>query len=663
MPLPLPRLLAALACLAMPLLAAAQPGLPSTADPFAAPFSAPFADPFADTPAEVRVHADASVTSVAPGSQFAIAVSLDHAPGWHSWPAAGQVDLGKDFDFAIRTAIAATAPGVTFGPVQWPPTKPAAVPSFDGMGTVDKPVYAGLAVAYLPVQLDPDAPVGTPLEIELQITYQACDDTACLQPETLTRTITLPIVALGQNAQTSTDPLFAAFDATTFADTSVWGAAIEPPTPSGRGFFGLRVPSPTDPAGVVIVALLAAAGGFILNLTPCVLPVIPLKVMTISKHAGSPGRSLVLGLWMAAGVVLFWAGLGVLAASVSAFADPSRIFGYWWVTAGIGLAIGIFGVGIMGAFTINLPRAVYAVNPKADSPTGSLLFGVMTAVLGLPCFGFVAGALLAGSAALPWGVVLTIFTALGVGMASPYLVLSAFPKLVDRIPRTGPASELVKQVMGLLLLAAAAYFIGSGMLALLGGIERFATGMPWWAKSAHWWVVALLASAAGLWLLWRTVAISKKALPRLSMGLLGLVVAGGGIAAAYDRTTDAYHNIWVPFTPEALARARAEGRTVVLDFTAEWCLNCKALKGAVLSRAPVKPRLLEPGVVPMVADLTSTSAPGWDKLRELGETGIPLLVVYGPALDEPWKANAYTAAMVTEALDRARAPALSDARP
>ncbi|MEZ6318930.1 MAG: thioredoxin family protein [Phycisphaerales bacterium] len=609
---------------------------------------------------EVAIRAEPSRPQTTPGGQLAVAVVLDHAPGWHSWPEPS-VDLGDGFDFAIRTTIRAEATGAAVGPVQWPATHAAPVPSPEGVGSVDKPVYAGTAVAYLPIEVAPDAAPGTTLEITITVAHQSCDESTCLAPETTTLEVSVPVVALADAAVAPDAPLFAGFDPAVFAHRDQWGGAAPDtaPTLATRKFFGIAIPSPTEPAGVVVIALLAAAGGLILNLTPA---------SSRHPHQGDdhlqarrlhPARPS-LGLWMAAGVVLFWAALGVLAASVSAFADPSRIFGIWWFTLAIGLLIGAMGVGIMGAFNISLPRQVYAVNPKADSPLGSLLFGVMTAILGLPCFGFVAGALLAGSAALPWWVVLVIFTAIGVGMASPYLVLSAFPKLVDRIPRTGPASELVKQVMGLLLLAAAAYFVGAGILALFNGLD---VHLPWWGKVVHWWGVGAFALGAGAWLAWRTIAISKKFLPRAAMTLVGLVLAAGGLAAAYDRTDDAYHNIWLPFTPEALAQARDSGKVVVLDFTAEWCLNCKALKATVLSRDPVKPALLAPDVVPLIADVTSTNAPGWDKLRDLGQTGIPLLVVYGPGLDDPWQANAYTPAMVLDALARARGGALSDPSP
>src|SRR5262249_30000328 len=136
-------------------------------------------------------------------------------------------------------------------------------------------------------------------------------------------------------------------------------------------------------------------------------------------------RALTLGIWMALGVVAFWVAIGIPMAFFSAI-DPSQlIFGTWWVTFCLGLIIGAMGLGIMGMFTIQLPQRAYMINPKADTPFGSFLFGVMTAVLGLPCFGFVAGGLLAGATTMPTAAIMTVFLGLGLGMAIPYLILSA----------------------------------------------------------------------------------------------------------------------------------------------------------------------------------------------------------------------------------------------
>ncbi|MBK7405223.1 MAG: thioredoxin family protein [Phycisphaerales bacterium] len=403
----------------------------------------------------------------------------------------------------------------------------------------------------------------------------------------------------------------------------------------------------------MVLGLVGVVGGFVLNLTPCVLPVIPIKVLTISKHAGHPRRSAYLGAWMSLGVVAFWSGIGLPVALFASVTDPSRIFGVWWVTLGIGVLIGVMGVGIMGAFSISLPQKAYALSPKADSAWGSFLFGVMTAVLGLPCFGFVAGAL-AGAATLPAATIMVIFTSLGVGMALPYMVLALRPQWISKIPRTGPASELVKQVMGLLLLAAAAYFVGAGIGAILKSDPVRAAALPAWVKAWHWWAIAAFAVAAGGWLAFRTVQITRSAGRRACFGGLGVIFAAVAVLIAVNRTAKILDDFWQPFTQETYQRAIDEGHVVVVDFTADWCLNCQALKAAVLDRDPVKSALRAGGVVPLVADCTSLNAPGWDKLRDLGQTGIPLLLVDGPHTSQPWMANAYTSSQVTEAIPDGR---------
>jgi len=607
---------------------------------------------------EVTLTVRPSVERATPGSRFAVAVIFDHADGWHVHTNEPVVPPELRGFTAIPTQIEVReSANAAVGPVQWPEGKTIGVDFLFTGNPVPYEVFGGRAIAYIPVAVPEDATGEVVLELAIQ--WQACDDMTCLPPVNLgdeegLRTIRIPIQT-GDVPASDAGADFAAFDASVFADADAWGgtlsAGVIGAAPVARSsFFGIVLPPADSAAGIAVLALGALIGGFILNLTPCVLPVIPIKVLTISQHAGSPGRSLYLGLWMAVGVVGFWLALGVLAASFTALADPSRLFGIWWITLGIGLLIAAMGVGIMGAFNINLPKSVYMVNPKADSASGSFMFGVMTAVLGLPCFGFVAGALLAGSATMPAILILTIFAALGVGMALPYLVLSANPKWIDKLPRTGPASELVKQVMGLLLLAAAAYFVGAGLLALNAGAP-----LAWWSKTLHWWAIALFASAAGVWLIVRTLQITRKPTPRIGFALVAVVLGGAAVLVAQDQTDKARNDLWTPFTQQTLDEALASNRVVVLDFTAEWCLNCKALEASVLLRDPVKSRLLSSGVVPIKADLTSNSAPGWDKLRSLGQTGIPALAIFGPGLEQPWIANGYTPDQVLRAIEQAAA--------
>ncbi len=588
-----------------------------------------------------------SSETVAPGGRAAIAVILDHKPGWHV-----HINTPPELpDFVpIATELAdLEVTGAQVGPIQWPEIHIIKV-SFTGP-TIDYPVFEGRARIFIPLKIPDDA--SGEVRVKFELVYQACDDMMCEPPEFIPYEVSFKVDA---NAGQTWDSEFDEMDRSVFDQPWAGGGGHvgEEPGPDsessseGSSFFGFVVPR-----GLLALAFFGAIGGLVLNLTPCVLPVIPLKVMALSQHSGSKGRTLVLGLWMAIGVFAFWFGIGLPVAFLTSVTDPSQIFGIWWVTLGIGVLIAVMGVGIMGLFEFKLPDKVYALNPKANTAKGSFLFGIMTAVLGLPCFGFIAGGLLAGAATMPAIDILTVFGSIGFGMAAPYLVLAAKPEWVEFIPRTGPASELVKQVMGLLLFAAAAFFLGSGIMAIIKADPVRAAQLPVWAKVAQWWGVALFATAAGGWLAWRTCRISPHALNRVVFLVIGVVLSGTAVAFAYGQTDKAMHDIWVPYTDEVLAGALADGNVVVIDFTADWCLNCQVLKATVLDREPVHGLLSSSAVVPLIADLTSRRAPGWEKLRDLGQTGIPLLVIYGPGFDEPWMSNGYTPGQVADAIERA----------
>ncbi len=211
--------------------------------------------------------------------------------------------------------------------------------------------------------------------------------------------------------------------------------------------------------------MLAGIAGFLLNFTPCVLPVIPIKVLSLHQQAGNPARCLALGTSFGIGIVVFFLAVAV-PIGVLKVIDWGEMFTKWWVNIPIGLLIGAMALGMMGLFTVKLPQKAYMFNPSHDTHTGSFLTGFLTGLLSTPCTGPMLGATIAWVVTQSTGMVLIVFGAMGVGMAFPYVILAANPKWVDRLPRTGPGSELVKQVMGLVLIAVAVYFftIGAGTL-------------------------------------------------------------------------------------------------------------------------------------------------------------------------------------------------------
>lgn len=604
---------------------------------------------FNDSRDQVSASILPSRTEVAPGADFIVAVVLDAEPGWHLWPGPGSIpEPYVEFSSAIRTKIAFPAgdsgsislhPGFTI----WPEVH--GVEADLGDGPMNYGVYEGRVGILIPATVAADALPG-PQEISIEISFQACDDQFCLQPASETLKGTVTIVAAGgvpAGVNHDGDSVFSRFDPSVFA--SIRGGEA-PPEVVEFDVFGLTFSlDAAGGGGFFLLLLVAALGGLLLNFTPCVLPVIPLKIMGLSAVAENRRRCLALGGAMSIGVVFFWMVLGGLIAGLKSFQSISELFQYPIFTITVGAIIVVMAIGMAGFFTIQLPNKVYALQTSHETLGGSFVFGIMTAILSTPCTAPLMGAAAAWATTQSPATVLTVFGAIGIGMAIPYLILSAFPDLVKKMPRTGPASEVVKQVMGLLLLAAGVYFVGSGISGL-----TVVPGEP--PSRLYWWVVTLAATSAGVWLLVRTWLLTSKVWPRLVFGSLGAFIAALSVWFGVIMTAKGPIN-WIYYTPERFATAISEDKVVVLDFTAEWCLNCKTLEATVLQTARVVAALERDDVVPMKIDLTGDNPDGKAKLEEAARLTIPLLVVYGKGANEVWKSDAYTPSLVLNAITEA----------
>ena len=595
----------------------------------------------------VTTSAAASRAQVLPGGQFAIAVVLDHAEGYHSWPAKAQHALPPAIaEFAINTEIVPEpAAGLTFGPVQWPELHDSRVADPSGeSATITLKTFSGKAVAYVPVVIGADVAPGA-RTITINLGYQSCDENSCLPPEDVALTVEFEILAPGATASAPTDAdLFAGFDVTGYEKIR----SGDLPTEAVEfNVFELRFSiDPSGVFGLILLQLVAALGGFVLNLTPCVLPVVPLKVMGLSQAAGNRARCFYLGVVMSVGVVAFFAAIGAAIALLAGFTAISSLFQTGWFAVAVGLVIAVMALGMFGLFTTGLPQWVYRITPKHDSTIGSFLWGVLTAVLSTPCTAPFMGAATAWATQQSPGVTMGTFSSIGLGMALPYLILSANPAWVRRVPRTGPGSELVKQVMGLLLLGVASFFIGTGL-------SPFVSEPNAPAFRGHWWVVAFFGVAACVWLIVRTFRITHRPMRRAIWTVLPTLFAAATIAVTV-RVTDRGPIDWRYYSDALFAERIAAGDVVVLDFTAEWCLNCKALESSVLHTEGVASRLNGPGVTPIKVDLTGDNPEGKARLRELNWVGIPLLAVFGPGVDKPiLLGDGYTVRGVLDAIDRA----------
>lgn len=603
-----------------------QPGIGGAFDPTTA-FDLP----------KVQYEIKLSADGVKPGGQITLAVIADILDGWHIQTSEDRI-IGKDFKPIPYEIDLSKAPlDLRFGDIQWPEEHPAMVDV--GEGPVEAMFYEGVAPTFIKITVPESAEVGE-MTFQITTTHQACDDKGCLPPTDKVHEVTLNIVGKGTAITPQHEELFAKY-------SGVGNSSIQ------FDLFGLNFS--VVESSLFLILVIAAIGGFLLNLTPCVLPMVPIKIMGFSKASdGSRAKCFGLGVVMCLGVVAFWLGLGLAIATISGFTATNSLFQQPWFPIIVGVIIAVMAIGMCGMFTIQLPQAAYKLNPSQDTVHGSFLFGIMTAVLSTPCTAPFMGSAAAWAATQSMTITLLVFAAIGVGMALPYFILAAYPKLVSKVPRTGPASELIKQVMGLFMLAAAAYFIGAGMSGLL-------VSPPDPPPLFYWWFVGLFIAIAGGWLACRSVKIAVSPVRDVVFCGLGVLLVVVGLYGGY-RMTDPGPIDWVYYTPERLEEATQRGDIVVIDFTAEWCINCKTMERNVLYTESVSEKLNGEGITPIKIDLTGNNIMGNEKLTELGRRSIPLLVVLDGNGKEVFKGDFYTKQQVLDAIEQAKGSTASKAK-
>jgi thiol:disulfide interchange protein len=592
------------------------------------------AQPAASTDDPVSVRTAWSVDRARPGEPVALAIVIDIKDGFHINADASQVKPFEDFNpYPTKVQVVAATGGVTLETARFPHAKPIKV-SYSHSALMS---FEGRTIIYLPMKLDEHMRAGS-IGLEIKVAYQACADRYCLLPQKKLLKETLSVVESGTATSKINENLFANFFS---------GEMVAPAGVVRFNLFGWQFSINTSSGfGSIALLLTAALGGLLLNLTPCVLPLIPIKIISLSHVAQDRKKCFFLGLAMSMGVLAFWTGLGILIALISDLSATNQLFQYPAFTILVGAVIGIMAIGMFGFFSVRLPRFIYMINPQQDSPHGSFALGILAAVLSTPCTAPFMGAAAAWAATQTPLTSLTTFAAIGGGMALPYLILSAFPNLVKRMPKAGPASELIKQVMALFMLAAAAYFLGVGISALL-------SQPPNPPSKLFWWPVMGLVTAGGAWLAYRSMRLAAKKIIKTVFVSLGIILMALPIAGAIKLSGEGPID-WVYFTPARFEAAVRQNKIVVMDFTAEWCLNCKALEEGVLHDRKITNLLADEDIVPMKVDITASNPAGKAKLKAVGSLTVPLLVVFSSKGEPVFKSDFYTVDQVWRAVERAR---------
>ncbi len=420
------------------------------------------------------------------------------------------------------------------------------------------------------------------------------------------------------------DVKFSAGDAVAAATSSSQPTTLNPPPPPTAG-------------GLTATLALAFIGGLILNLMPCVFPVLGIKILGFVNQAGHErGKVVAHGLVFTLGVLLsFWA-LAAVLAILRAGGDqlgwgfqlqsPAFVFA-------LAVLLLVFALNMSGVFEFGL-RAT-AVGGELQSKSGfagSFFTGVLATVVATPCSAPFLAPALGAALALSTIESFAIFTAIAIGLSTPYLLLSIFPSAIKILPRPGAWMETFKQFMAFPLYATVGYLIWvlagqvseEGLQNLLFALVLIALAIWFYgrwtapgasAARARFGVVALLAvGATGLWLGW------PKPLHA---------------ATTASADTDAPEVVWEPWSPETVEKLRAEGRIVYVDFTARWCATCQANKKLVFHSRDVLREFAQQKIVTLRADWTNKDPRITAELAKYNRSAVPFNVIWFPGQPEP----------------------------
>ncbi|MER2020579.1 MAG: protein-disulfide reductase DsbD domain-containing protein [Stenotrophomonas sp.] len=421
-------------------------------------------------------------------------------------------------------------------------------------------------------------------------------------------------------------------------------------TPDASADNAQRTPPPVAPAAapgnLLVLLLFAAAGGLILNLMPCVLPILSLKVLGVAQSGESRQRARSHALWYTAGVLVAFAAIGALVIALRA-AGQAAGWGFqlqhpWFIAALVYLMFAV-GLSLSGVFTLGGSMGGVGQSLASRSgPVGDFFTGVLACVVASPCVAPFMGPALAYAFAAPGLQAMLVFLALGLGLALPFLLIGFVPSLARRLPRPGAWMETLKLVLAFPMYGTAIWLLWvlgkqrgvDAMALVLGGLVILSLAL-WWFERSRWrsqrvgGLLALLLVLGALYPIW---------------GVTRMAPPAKAAQAASDNV--------VEYSPQMLDRLRQDNRVVFVNMTADWCVTCKANERAVLGTNAFQDTLRRTNAVYMRGDYTNVDPQITAFLDEHKAVGVPLYVVYGPGAPPTVLPTVLTQALVEEALLR-----------
>lgn len=578
--------------------------------------------------------------TVKPGDTFIASVIADIKPGHH-------MQSHKPFqDYLIPAVVfAAGSDGLTIGDVTYPKAHER---EDKVLGKLSE--YAGKTVFQIPVEVDEDAS-NAPGDILVYFQYQICNDTGtCYPPEDVR--LTIPVQMAGGSAPEKINgemPILTAADST--ANAHGENAATSQEQVSQEKSILIRIQDWLFSLGFEGVLVAAFLGGFVLNLMPCVLPVISLKVLSFVRQAHEDrGRIFRMGLVYSAGIMVFFMFLATIffvwnTGWGELFQDPKFVI----IMSSVVLA---FSLSLFGVFAVFTPKIVNELGQKAEAQEGYLSAfgtGVLATLLGTACTAPFLSAAIGYAANLPALQGASVFVAVGLGMASPFIALSYNPAWLRFVPKPGAWMGVFEAIMGFILLGTVVWLINPLRVQLgaygllLSLIFLLAVAIAVWIKGKIEFG-APLAKKVKLYTIAGIILLGGWLFPFRVMSTIPELIAdqiehhdliARGLRDKYGKNLDWSKGIpWQPYVRELAIRDVQDGYTIFVDYTASWCMSCKSNLKVFIDQPEVIEVMRALDVVPYEADYSLRNPQIKKDLDLHGRAGVPMYLVYRPGEPE-----------------------------
>lgn len=586
--------------------------------------------------AKVAASLVSEVKTAVAGQPFRVAVKLVHAPHHHTYgkklPADGT---------GMTTTLAWELPeGWKVEELPWPEVKEVSSTGGEKSLGYDETIY-------LPATITPAASASGNVDLVVKIKGLVCDPQSCMPFKTEAK------LGISLGAAAEADPAAAAaFGKAT--DAPAAEKKTEPPAVA-RGSepanpVAAAAPAKTSEHSFGVYLIFAFIGGLILNVMPCVFPVLGIKVMGVVQQAGGEKKQVVAHSFAyTAGVLLsFWLLGGLVVALGKGWGFQLQSAGFVYSLCVFFL---IFGLNMAGVFEIGASAVgVGAGLQSKHGISGSFFSGLLATLVATPCSAPILGSALGATVAMPPVQAMSIFTLIGLGLASPFLVLAYAPKLVSALPRPGAWMESFKQGMSFLLFGTVAY-LGWVLTGMIEGQPLLFT------------LMSLVIVAVGCWIYGRWSLPHKPARTRVIAVVLAAVFGAGGIAYGWPKKeampkidvnakTVEGELVWEVWTPTKVEELRKAKTPVYIDFTAKWCFTCQVNK-RVYHDTGLQALFQKKKITLLKADWTNENDDIKQALAALGKAAVPVNVLYIPGQEEPYVLpELLTVENVTEALNK-----------